>query len=189
MFKICDVMFNLESILYYFPHVCQQILLQETLIFKRLIMIYCKLKKNMENNWLLGDYEKKYRTFSYLIYQKITVILAKGLILLHEVLVNSKQERQELKKLKTTFINICHFIFITPAINYEDRENQRIKQLYIKYQLNLAKSILEVNPNKSIFANSNSIALFDRMHKNFFNLSCASFFQNNFKATEWKRIR
>ena len=56
-------------------------------------MIYCKLKKNMENNWLLGDYEKKYRTFSYLIYQKITVILAKGLILLHEVLVNSKQER------------------------------------------------------------------------------------------------
>jgi len=56
MFKICDVMFNLESILYYFPQVCQQILLEETLIFKRLIMIYCKLKENMENKWLLGDY-------------------------------------------------------------------------------------------------------------------------------------
>lgn len=59
----------------------------------------------------------------------------------------------------------------------------------MEYQLGLAKSMLEVNPSKSIFANSMSIDHFNRSHKNFANLSYASFFQNNFKSTELEKLK
>lgn len=43
MFKILDLMLNIEAILNYFPNKYRRILNEAALIYKRCLLIYCKL--------------------------------------------------------------------------------------------------------------------------------------------------
>ena len=168
---------NLQSILRYFPASCRRVLLEEALVFKRVIMVYCKLREKMEQEWELGEYRGKYATFSQLIYQQVTLLLALALPALHSLLSDLQHSPQpHLRPLKTTLINICHFLFLSPALHYHDRHHHHKSTLYRHYQAQLAQSIIEASPAQPLFSNALSIALFNPNHPNFTNLAQASLF-------------
>ena len=82
-FTFLDILFNIEAILTYFPSRQKLILMENALIFKRILMSHNKLRENAEKSWNFGPYQSKFKKVVELVRYKTALVLSKALKELH----------------------------------------------------------------------------------------------------------
>lgn len=143
LFSTYDLLRNLEAVLDRFPSRCRIRLLENVLLFKRIVMVYAKLRFHDDCVWRFGGKEALFRPFLQLLRATIVAFLARALSKVAQLLNILPTDSPYRTDLKRTFANFWYFTMTAPAVSYEHREDQQRLEKAAYHGRELGTAVIE----------------------------------------------